>query len=268
MNKIYSIAGIVGALTVGVNAILSSPALAQTISISVSPMVTIQPIKGAQSRSSFSVTNSSSIPIRTRIYAQDFDYDRSEGYTKTDTHPNSASPYLQFSPKELVIAPGVTRDVRVSITIPPSQPDKEYRVAVFTEDLTERAITPGKTQVVTIIRPQIASIFYISKGTLTPELSAIGAIWDPKTKKPRLLLKNKGQASAYPDVDWKLSQGSKEIAGSKIFGVVLQAERERLSDINTFSETPLKPGQYTLAGEVDNKDGKKIPFSFELTVPN
>ena len=268
MNKIFGIAAIVSGLTMGVNGFLSSPALAQTVSISVSPMVTIQPIKGSQSRSSFSVTNSSTIPIRTRIYAEDFDYDRSEGYTKTGNHPNSASPYLQFSPKELVIAPGVTREVRVSVTIPPSQADKEYRVAVFTEDLTERAITPGKTQVVTIIRPQIASIFYISKGTLTPELSAIGAIWDPKTKKPRLLLKNKGTASAYPDVEWKLRQGDKEIAGSRIFGVVLQADRERLSDINTFSETPLKPGQYTLAGEVDNKDGKKIPFSFSLTVPN
>jgi hypothetical protein len=268
MNKIFGIGAIVGGLTMGLNTILSFPALAQTVSISVSPMVTIQPIKGAQSRSSFSVTNSSTIPIRTRIYAQDFDYDRSEGYTKTETHSNSASPYLQFSPKELVIAPGVTREVRVSITIPPSQPDREYRVAVFTEDLTEREITSTKTQVVTIIRPQIASIFYISKGNLTPELSAIGAIWDPKNKKPRLLLKNKGKASAYPDVEWKLSQGNKEVAGSTIFGVVLQAERERLSDINTFSETPLQPGQYTLAGEVNSKDGKKIPFSFSLTVPN
>jgi hypothetical protein len=268
MNRVYSIFGIVGGLTMGVNTIASSPALAQNFSISVSPMVTIQPIKGSQSRTSFSVTNSGTTPIRTRIYAEDFDYDRNEGYTKTGLHPNSASPYLQFSPKELVIAPGVTRDVRVSITIPPGQPDKEYRVAVFTEDLTERAITPGKNKVVTIIRPQIASIFYISKGNLTPELSAIGAIWDPKTKKPRLLLKNKGKASAYPEVEWRLKQGDKEIAGSRIFGVVVQAERERLSDINTLSQTPLKPGKYTLAGEVDNKDGKKIPFSFSLTVPN
>jgi hypothetical protein len=268
MNKLSSAVAILSGLAItGFSTILSAPVRAQSISIGVSPMVTIGQTKGAQARASFSVTNNGQLPIRTRIYAQDFDYDPEKGYVKIPSHPNSANPYLQFSPKELVIPPGVTREVRLNVTIPPSKPDGEYRVAVFTEDLTERKIVDPKNKYITIIRPQIGSIFFISKGTVTPQLSAISVGWNSETKKPRLLLKNQGQGSAYANVDWKLKQGNTEITSHQIRGIVLQAGRDRATDLNIAPETKLTPGNYTLVGEIDNKDGKTIPFSLSVTVP-
>lgn len=266
--KKFNLINIISTLSLaGLSGVCHSSVQAQNISITVSPMVTITKLTNAQARASFSVTNTSRIPIRTRIYAQDFDYDKDQGFTRTNKDSNSATPYLQFSPKELVIPPGVTRDVRINITIPPSKLDGEYRVAVFTEDLTERKITDTKQKYITIIRPQIASVFFISKGAMTPQLSAVSVSWNSETNKFRLVLKNQGQASAYPKVEWKLKQGNQEIASHMLQGIVLQAGRERAIDLKIAPETKLTQGNYTLVGDIDNKDGKTIPFSLNVTVP-
>jgi hypothetical protein len=268
MNTTSIALAFIGGLAItGSTILVSAPVYAQSVSITVSPMVTIAPVKGAQSRASFSVTNNGQTPIRTRIYAQDFDYDIQKGYTKTGTHANSANPYLQFSPKELVIAPGVTREIRLNITIPPSKPDGEYRVAVFTEDLTERKITDPKSKQITVIRPQIGSIFFVSKGNISSQLSAVSVGWNPETSKPRLVLKNQGQKSAYSEVNWKLKQGNTEIASHSIQGIVLQAGHDRAIDLKISTETKLAPGAYTLTGDIDNKDGKTVPFSLNVNIP-
>jgi P pilus assembly chaperone PapD len=267
MSNLAKVIAISCGLTIASLSTVSTPIYAQAVSITVSPMVTISQLKGAQSRSSFSISNKSQIPIRTRVYAQDFDYDAQKGFVKISDHPHSANPYLQFSPKELVIPPGGTREVRLNITIPPSKPDGEYRVAVFTEDLTERKITDPNNLYSTIIRPQIASVFLISKGAITPQISAVSLSWNSEGNKPRLLLRNQGQASAYPEVNWKLKQGNTEIDSHSIQGIVLLAGREREIDIKIPTDKKLTPGNYTLVGEIDNKDGKLIPFSLSVNIP-
>jgi hypothetical protein len=260
LSTIASVAIIGG----GISAI--SIAQAQEVSITVSPMVSLNQLQGSQSRASFSVTNKGTIPIRTRIYAQDFDYDKEKGYVKIENHPNSANPYLQFSPKELVIPPGVTRDVRINITIPPSKPDGEYRVAVFTEDLTERKITDPNQKFVTIIRPQIASVFFVTKGNGRPQLNAVNVGWNEKTKLPRLVLKNQGQASAYPSVIWKIEQGGKSLVNSEIQGVVIQAGKERAVDLRLDEKTKLAAGQYKLVGNI-RSGSQEVPFALDFNVP-
>jgi hypothetical protein len=268
MNKIYQhLNPLVGSIVTASIVTLSTPIQAETFSMSLSPMVTIQKLSNARSRANFSIFNGGSTPIRIRVYAQDFEYDKEKGYMKTAEHPNSASPYVLFSPKELVVPPGVTRDVRVSVTIPPSKMDGEYRVAIFAQDLTERKIINPENKYVSIVRPQIASIFFVSKGNITPELRAVNVDWNRATTMPRLVIKNQGQASAYPEVKWQLKQGQTEIASNKILGVVLQAGRERAFDLNLPPELKLTGGKYTLAGEIDNKDGKVVPFSLNVTVP-
>jgi hypothetical protein len=268
MISLSKAVAIVGGLAIMRSTVcLSTPVNAQAVSITVSPMVTIGQLKGAQSRSSFSVSNKSQIPIRTRIYAQDFDYDTDKGYIKAENHIHSANPYLQFSPKELIIPPGGTREVRLNITIPPSKPDGEYRVAVFTEDLSERKIADANTPYITIIRPQIASVFFVTKGAVVPEISAVSVGWNSESNKPRLLLKNRGQASAYPEINWRLKQGETEIAKYTIQGIVLLAGRERAIDLKVPTDRKIIAGKYQLVGEIDNKDGKLIPFSLDVNVP-
>jgi P pilus assembly chaperone PapD len=269
MTKIYQyLKPIVGLMATMASIVtLATPLQAQIFSMSLSPMVTIQKLNNARSRATFSILNKGSQPVRIRVYTQDFEYDKERGYMKTADHANSASPYLIFSPKELVIPPGVTRDVRVSVSIPPSKMDGEYRVALFAQDLTERKVIDPESKYVTIMRPQIASIFFIGKGNISPELSAVNVGWNRETSKPRLVIKNQGQASAYPEVKWQLKQGETAIADSKILGVVLQAGRERAFDLNFPQGLKLTGGNYTLTGEIDNKDGKIVPFSLNLTFP-
>ena len=256
----------------GCMAVLGSAAInslvvrAQEISLGVSPLVTITQLKGSQARASISVINKGQIPIRTRIYAEDFDYDKEKGYVKIDSHPNSAKPYLQFSPKELVVAPGVTREVRVNIIIPADKPDGEYRVAIFTQDLTERKITDPNQKYITIIRPQIASVFFVTKGNLQPQLSAVSAGWNSATKHPRLVLKNQAQASAYPNISWKIEQGGKAVVNSELQGVIVQAGKERAIDLKFDDKTKLAAGQYKLVGKI-NGGGQEVPFALDLNVP-
>jgi P pilus assembly chaperone PapD len=268
MQKIYQhLNPILGSMVTASIVTLAIPIQAQTFSMSLSPMVTIQKLNNAQSKATLSIVNGGSTPIRIRIYTQDFEYDKEQGYKKISDHPNSASPYAIFSPKELVIAPGVTRNVRVSVTIPPSKMDGEYRVAIFAQDLTERQGINPENKYKAKIRPQIASIFFISKGNISPELSAVNIGWNRETSMPRLVIKNQGQASAYPEVKWQLKQGKTAIAEDKILGVVLQAGKERAFDLGLPKGLKLTGGNYTFSGEIDNKDGKIVPFSLNLIVP-
>jgi P pilus assembly chaperone PapD len=268
MNKNYQhLNSIVGSIVTASIVTLSTPIQAQTFSMSLSPMVTIKKLNNAQSRASLSIVNEGSEPLRIRIYTQDFEYDKERGYMKISEHPNSASPYVIFSPKELVIPPGVTRDVRVSFAIPSSKIDGEYRVAIFVQDLSERKVINPDNKYVVTMSPQIGSIFFISKGNISPELSAVNVGWNRETSMPRLVVKNQGQASAYPEVRWALKQGKTEIANDRISRVVLQAGRERAFDINLPEGLKLTGGTYTLSGEIDSKDGKIVPFSLNVTVP-
>ena len=266
MRKLSTAVAIFGSLSIALVSPISI-VQAQVVSLNVSPMVTITKLNSSQAKASFSVTNEGQAPLRVRIYAQDFDYDREDGYRKIGDHPYSAKPYVQFSPRELVVAPGVTRDVRVNVIIPPSRPDGEYRVAIFTQDLTERKIDGSNTKLVTFVRPQIASIFFITKGSQLPKLSAESVGWNLEGTRPRLVFKNIGAASAYLGFNWQLKQGDREISRNEVSGVVLQAGKERAVDININPATKLAPGNYTLVGEIENNNDKKVPFSLSLTVP-
>jgi hypothetical protein len=258
------IAGTIAATTLGFFS--PNPVRSQAISIGVSPLVTISELKGSQVRASFSVSNKGNVPVRARIYTQDFEYDKEKGYVAIGDHSNSAKPYLQFSPKELVVAPGVTREVRVNITIPPGKPDGEYRIAVFTEDLTERKITDPTQKYITIVRPQIASVFFVTKGNVTAQVSATSVGWNKETKAPRIVLKNQGRASGYPTVVWKLEQGGKAVANSEIQGVIVQGGKERAIDLRLDDKVKLAAGQYKLVGKI-NGGGQEVPFALDLNVP-
>jgi P pilus assembly chaperone PapD len=116
----------------------SLPVMAQQFS--VAPMVTIVSTQGNSSKSSINVVNKGKEPLRVRVYAESFTYDSKKGFVFTQSDERSAVPYLQFSPREMEIPPGVTRNVRVSVTLPASLPDREYRAAVFIEDLKELVV--------------------------------------------------------------------------------------------------------------------------------
>jgi P pilus assembly chaperone PapD len=249
--------------------ILASATNAVAGSFNISPMVTISDTKGSQAKGSINVSNSGKEPLRMRVYAEDFTYTRTTGYVASSKHDHSAIPYLQFSPRELTVPPGVTRNVRVGITLPPSAPDGEYRAAIFVEELREQEVktdAPRKNQVVMLAR--VASVFFIAKGGVKANLQVNSAVWNNQQKTLNIVLTNQGKKSSYPNVFWKISQNGKEVNDGSILGVVLQSETDREVTLRTKDKNlSLPSGSYQLSGEIVNGGQKPVPFSIGVSIP-
>lgn len=238
-------------------------------SFSLSPMVTISDAHSGQAKGSINVSNNGKEPLRMRVYAEDFSYNRTKGYSDISSHGNSAIPYLQFSPRELTVPPGVTRNVRVGIALPASAPDGEYRAAIFVEELREQEVktdAPKKNRVVMLA--QVASLFFISKGGVKANLQANTAVWNNQQKTLNIVLTNQGKKSAYPNVNWKISQNGKEVNNGNISGAIVQAEKDREVTLRLKDkDLTLAAGSYQLSGEIVNGDQKPTPFSFGVVIP-
>jgi hypothetical protein len=182
------------------------------------------------------------------------------------SHRYSSVPYLQFSPRELVIPPNVTRNVRISTLLPSNLPDGEYRAVVFLEDLKERGVKPGSNNQISIIT-RVASIFFVSKGNVNINLQANTATWDKANKVFKLVVSNKGNKSAYPNIDFKVTKDGGEIANSQIIGVVLQSGQDREILLPFKGSSTLGSGSYTVSGRILTIDKQSIPFSFDVVVP-
>ncbi|NES23355.1 MAG: P pilus assembly protein, chaperone PapD, partial [Symploca sp. SIO3E6] len=98
----------------------------------ISPLVIEVEAQRGQAQGVISVTNTSNEAFRARVYAEAFTYDRDTGFAILTSSPTDLTDYLQFSPRELTIPPGVTRRVRLISRFPPSLPEGEYRAVVFT----------------------------------------------------------------------------------------------------------------------------------------
>ncbi len=247
------------------NIINSAPVQAQRFT--VSPMVTITEARGGQAKGAITISNQGKEPLRMRVYAEDFTYDRKKGFVTIGKHERSAVPYLQFSPRELVIPPGITRNVRVSTTFLPSLPNLEYRAVIFVEDLKERDLKQSNGNAV-IIKTRVASVFYTSKGAAQSNLQVSTANWDNDTKKLSVLLTNRGTQSGYPDVNWRIEKDGKEIAKGTMRGILVQSENER--EILLTSEGKqlnLSSGNYTFSGKIVTGTGTDSSFSLKFIVP-
>jgi P pilus assembly chaperone PapD len=242
-------------------------------SVSISPLVTIEQLKGSQNKTTITVKNSSDKPIRARIITTDFTYHRENGFTAIPSHAKSAVPYLQFSPREFAVPAGVSRTVRVGFTIPPSLPDGEYSVALYIEGLPEQQVTQivaGRASSTTL-KPRIASIFFITKGAGSPQLSVASAQWDPKIKQPVLVLNNQGVSSAYPNLSWKILKSGSAVANGVLEGIVLVAGKDRTMPIKMMDSdrSNLTPGKYLISGEIVSRSGgEPVKFETQLIIPD
>jgi hypothetical protein len=246
------------------------PATAQDFTLS--PLVTISTAKSGQSKGSLNVTNNAKEPVRMRVFAESFAYDRKQGYVQTLKDDRSAVPYLNFSPRELVVPPGVTRNIRVAVTLPFSLPNQEYRAAVFVEELKARDIqtinSPANNQKVSV-RLRIGAVFFFSKGSNSiANIQARTTIWNPIDKKATLLIENTGKQTARPEIAWRIEKNGQAVAKDIINGVIIQAENSREVILQTNGKSPdLARGEYKIVGDIINNGQKPIAFSLPLIVP-
>jgi P pilus assembly chaperone PapD len=233
----------------------------------VSPLVTITGAVSGQSKGSINITNKGQEPLRVRVYAESFEYDKRKGFLFTPADERSAVKYLQFSPREMEVPPGVTRSVRVAVTLPPSALNQEYRAAIFVEDLKERQVNANNGNVLSI-KSRVASVFFLSKGSSSPDIQATGAVWDASSKRLRVLLENKGSQTAYPEFNWRIERNNQEVAKDVVRGVIVQSNNAREIELQSSTKpVSLTSGDYTLSGTILTTGKKPTPFSIRVSVP-
>ncbi|MEQ8382869.1 MAG: P pilus assembly protein, chaperone PapD [Coleofasciculus sp. A1-SPW-01] len=246
--------------------LLSSTALAQ---LGASPLIIEAEANRGQAQTMINVINAGDTPLRARIYTEPFTYDRDKGFQTLSSDTNDLSPYLQFSPRELTIPPGVTRRVRLRAILAPSLPDGEYRTAVFAETLKESVNGSGKN--VGVIT-RVATTVYIRKGDVSPNLTVDSAQFNANQKTLQLLVKNIGDASVRLGSNWQLKQAGKIIQTGESVPTAIVAQSDRNLILNNHPESEalaLLPGNYQLTGELiwGDDNSNQLPFSVTLTVP-
>ena len=269
---------LIAALTIQGFSIFTKPVNA---GLFLSPIYLKLESEQGQSKGVLQVGNTGAKPIRVRLYATAFTYDqngmfqRHNSNLKKNQSVNPASgydltPYLRYSPQEIVIPGNSSRRVRLISLLPPSLPEGEYRTAIFAETLQEKTgqgFTVG-------LNMSIGSALYVAKGEIKPEISIVDSSFDTNEHKIKILINNSGNATAKGNINWILKQGKNIITSGESGGSFLPNSQtniilNRNAIKNSNSPLNLNPGNYQLEGEItwDEADQKKRSnFNFDLEV--
>jgi P pilus assembly chaperone PapD len=241
-------------------------ALAQ---IGISPLVIEVQENGGQAQATINVINNTNAPFRARVYAESFTYEKDKGFNTIPQNSASLIPYLRFSPRELNVPAGVTRRVRLNVQLPPNLPAGEYRSAIFTENLTQQKQTDRKG-IVTTITTRIGVTMFVRRGENSPKLTITKTTWNPTKSQISMTMNNAGKASAYPEIEWNLTQAGKTIKTGKVNATGIVPNSDRLININIpKQELKLQPGNYQVSGNlIWGEQERKIirPFSIGVGI--
>lgn len=236
--------------------------------MSVSPLVIETKAERGQAKAIITVTNTSNVTSRVRIYAEPFTYNRDTGFESLKSTPTDLTPYLQFSPRELTIEPGESRRVRLITGLAPNLPEGEYRAVVFNETLRDTKDAAGNN--VSLVA-RVGVTFYVRKGNLSPNLAVSGASFNTEQKQIQLLVRNSGKATVRPSLNWILRRGDTVVKTGQVDtnGVVAEGDRNFLLSYPTANEA-LSSGNYQLSGELtwgEDKEKTKLPFKVDVIIP-
>lgn len=232
--------------------------------IALEPLVISTQSERGQASSTLKLRNTSSEPIRVRVYSEPFTYDE-DGFEGLEESSNDLSPYLQFSPRELLIPPGGERQVRLVARLPESLPTGEYRAILFTETLIQ---STDENDVLVNLEARIGSTFYVQQGETAPEITIANASWNGEENQIQLRVANSGNATVFPKTSWTLLQNGSPVETGNVDRTTVIAEGER--NILLDPTGALAAGQYQLTGELFWGEGSEqvsIPFDFSITIP-
>ena len=243
----------------------SIPAYSQQLS--VSPLVTERQAESGQARGVIDISNASDKPYRARVTLAPFTYNR-EGLEVLDSSPNDLTPYVVFSPRELVVAPGQTRSIRFNARLLPSLPQGEYRAMFSVEQLQEINDSTDTNEVA--IDVNIAATIFVRNGDIVPVLKVEKAFYDATAKQIRLLVNNTGKATTRPRTEWNLSKNGKPVNSGVVEETTIIAEGDRYITIAYPPQgQTLTPGTYQFSGQLKwnfPNQGGDLPFNVNFTV--
>jgi len=268
---------------IGLPLVLSGQ-MAQAQSLNLIPSIVELNSEGGQSEGVFNIVNvSTTAPVRARLYAEPFSY-TDGGFRPEPNSKADLTPYLVFSPRELTVGPGQSRQVRLVTRIPRNMTNKEYRAVVYVQSLTESPDNPNAPKdVVTATMgfiTRIGATVYARQGNTAANLNITGVYYNPKERKILLGVQNTGNGSTRPYIEWTLKQGEKEIVSRVNQPISIVAESSRKFPISypAKDEQPLPAGTYNFSGKLvwvnkgwalNSKTNQNVlPFNFPLTIPS
>src|SRR5215510_8644112 len=121
----------------------------------------------------YHTTDENSQPVRIVASLNDWTIDR-DGQVKferANTLPNSASPWLIYSPAETTVMPGNLHAIRVTVSVPKDATPGDHLTALIVEQRPDNIkLNENRRQVV--IRYRMAAVFYIK----IPQLRRQGSL--------------------------------------------------------------------------------------------
>ena len=248
-------------------AIASVMALPQAVQaqVVISPMVINAETKQGKASGVISVRNKASQPQRVRLNSEAFTYKR-DGFTTQESDPFDLSPYLIFSPAELVVKPGQSRRIRLIMRMLPTTAPGEYRSVIFVEPLKERNAEGGLS-----ISDRLGVTVYVRHGEVNFALAPESAAYNSEKKQLELLVTNPGNGTVRPAVQWELQRNGQAVIKNEVKEITVIAGGDRLIPLELpENSVELTSGTYQLTGELlwgSGKNSSKIPFSFDLSIP-
>lgn len=190
------------------------------------------------------------------------------GFHKAGTQPNSASPWIIYSPAEATVRPGQTHSIRVTISVPKDATPGDHLASLIVEQRPDTIKLNQNTRQM-IMRFRMAAIFYITvpQATRRGTLANLEATVEAERIVVTPTLKNEGNTMIRPLASVKvIDSGGRTVAElpeSESLPVLGGATLRRPHTI----ERTLAPGTYTVKYRVDFQDGGKVTEGItDLTV--
>ena len=198
-----------------------------------------------------------------RLVASLNDWDMSQngelGFYKSGTRPNSASPWIIYSPAEVTVQPGQTHSIRVTISVPKDAAPGDHLAALVVEQRPD-TIKLNRNARQMLMRFRMAAMFYIMVPQLTRRatLENLKAAVDSRGIVVTPTLKNEGNSMIRPITSLKISDSKGHIVAELPEGESLPIlAGQQLSQPLVIEQT-LAPGTYTVSYRVDFQNGSKV----------
>jgi hypothetical protein len=208
----------------------------------------------------YHTTAENSQPVRIVATLNDWTIDRNGEvqFVKANTLPNSASPWLIYSPAETTVVPGNIHAIRVTISVPKDATPGDHLSALIIEQRPD-SIKLSENRRQMVVRYRMAAVFYIK----VPQLTRRGSLENLKaeaTDKEVLitpLLKNQGNSVIRPIPSVKVIDSSGVCVAElpQIESLPLLGGAELSQQISL--EKRLSPGAYNVKYRVDFQDGNR-----------
>ena len=216
-------------------------------------------------------TAENSQPVRIVASLNDWTIDRDGQvqFARANTLPNSASPWLIYSPAETTVIPGNIHAIRVTISVPKDATPGDHLTSLIVEQRPDNIrLNENRRQMV--IRYRMAAVFYIKVPQLrrTASLESLRAEATEDSVVVTPLLKNTGNSVVRPLTSLKVT----DRAGVAVAEVPQKESLPLLGGAELAQpvvlETRLAPGTYTVKYRIDFQDGSRPTEGVtELVIP-